>query len=202
MAMRLPGQPKDKREKLSPKAQSYVLLFVILAGLTLAFYLASVALFVLGGVVLVMWGFHYIFMTRVLMPTGDSTPGDKPLSHIETMEARGEYAKAAAAYRQELVDDPADFRSCERLALLARGHLKDHDLALYGFREAERRVPAPRRKAGYALLALGVLRDDLQDAGRALVEIRRILATYPDLPNAAELRAEADRLKTTHFEGA
>ena len=200
--MPLPGQPRDTRERLSPKAQSYVLLGVILAGLTLAFYLSSIALFVLGGVILVMWGFHYVFMTRVLMPTGDSTPGAKPLSHIESMEARGDYAKAAEAYRAELTEDPADFRSCERLAMLARTHLKDHDLALFAFREAERRVPAPRRKAGYALLALGVLRDDLQDAGRVMVEIRRILATYPDLPNAAELKGELARLKTTRFEGA
>ena len=200
--MRLPGQPADRREKISPKAQSYVLLGVIFAGLTLAFYLASAALFVLGGVVLLFWGFHFIFMTRVLMPTGESTPGDKPLSHIEAMVARGDYARAAEAYRAEIAADPEDFLSCERLAMLARSHLKAPEEAVSAFREAERRITVPRRKCGYALLALGVLRDDVKDAGRAMVEIRRILATYAEVPNAAALRAELEQLRASHFEGA
>ena len=151
---------------------------------------------------LVMWGFHYIFMTRVLMPTGESTPGDKPLSHIEAMVARGDYAKAADAYRAEIAGDPVDFLSCERLAQLARAHLADPELALAMYREAERRVAVPRRKCGYAVQALGVLRDDLKDAGRAVVEIRRILATYPDVPNAAALQADLDHLKSEHFKTA
>jgi len=199
--MRLPGQPKDRRERISAKDQAWVLAFVIFCGFGLALYLGSVPLLVLGGAVAAMWLFHYIFMTRVLMPTGDSTPGDKPLSHIEAMAARGDYRGAAEAYRGEIAADPADYWSCERLALLARAHLADPEAAVGAFREAERRVPEPRRKAGYALMAAGVLRDDLGDTGRAITELRRVLATYPGLPNAAALRAELEELRARHFGG-
>ena len=200
--MPLPGQPRDTREKLSARQQSWALFGLVAAGLGVSMYLGSVPLLILGGTVLLMWGFHYVFMTRVLMPTGESTPGDKPLSHIETMVARGDYARAADAYRAEVASDPGDFLSCERLAMLARTHLKDPELALSMYREAERRIAAPRRKCGYAVLALGVLRDDLKDAGRAVVEIRRILATYPEVPNAAALQADLDHLKSEHFKPA
>ena len=197
--MPLPGQPKDTRDKLSHTQLSWIIFAVIMAGMGLALYLASAALIVLGGVIMVMWALHYILMTRVLWPTGDSTPGDKPLSHIEAMVARGDYAGAADAYEREIQTDPADFWSCERLAMLARTQLKDPERAVRSLHRAEQRVPEPRRRAGYALLALGVLRDDLRDAGRAIVEVRRILATYPGVPNADALRRELDQLKTERF---
>src|SRR5262245_33739404 len=200
--MRLPGQPRDTREKLSARQQSWLLGGLIVVGLIVSAKLGSVPLIILGLTVLVMWGFHRILMTRVLMPTGESTPGDKPLSHTEALEARGEYAKAADAYRADVANDPADHLSCARLAILARTQLADLDLAHAMFREAERRITAPRRKCGYALQALGVLRDDLKGPGRAVVEIRRILATYPDVPNAAALQADLDQLKSEHFRGA
>jgi hypothetical protein len=34
-----------------------------------------------------------------------------------------------------------------------------------------------------------------------MVELRRILARYPDVPNADALRSEIDELKAMHFEG-
>jgi tetratricopeptide (TPR) repeat protein len=196
---RLPGQPKDKRELMSARTQAWVLAGVIFLGFCLAFYLGSVPLVVLGVAVALMWVFHYLFMTRVLMPTGDSTPGDKPLSHIDAMVARGDYQGAATAYDREIQADAADFWSCERLAMLARSHLKDPELAVRALRQAEQRVPEPRRRAGYALLALGVIRDDLRDQGRAIVELRRILTTYPGIPNADALRVELDQMKAERF---
>ena len=200
--MPLPGQARDRREWLSARQRAWALFALIAVGLVVSMKLGSVPLIILGGTVLAMWGFHYVFMTRVLMPTGESTPGDKPLSHIEAMTARGDYARAADAYRAEIAGDPADYLSCERLALLARAHLGDRELALSMYREAERRVTVPRRKCGYAVQALGVLRDDLKDAGRAVVEIRRILATYPEVPNAAALQRDLDHLRSEHFRTA
>ena len=192
-------QPKDRKERLSHTQLAWATFALIMAGLGLALYLASAALLVLGAVVLAMWVFHYLFVTRVLWPTGDSTPGDKPLSHIEAMVARGDYQGAATAYDREIAADPTDYWSCERLAMLARAQLQEPELAVRTLRQAEQRVPEPRRKAGYALLALGVLRDDLRDPGRAMVEMRRILATYPDIPNAGALRAELEQMKAERF---
>lgn len=136
------------------------------------------------------------------MPSGESTPSVNQHSNIQAMVARGDYAKAADAYRAAIGADPADVVACELLGRLALGELKDHQTALYAFREAERRSTEPRRQLGYALLVAGVYRDNLRDPGRAAVELRRVLERYPDAPNVAALRAELEQLKTHHFEGA
>ena len=137
---------------------------------------------------------------RLLMPSGSSTPPNKPLSHIETMVARGDYAKAAEAYKGEIETDPVDVTSCERLGQLALRELKDYRLAVWAYREAERRVEVPGRKFGYGLLISGIFRDQIRDHGKAVVELRRLIATYPDAPNVDALRAEIDELKAGLFD--
>jgi tetratricopeptide (TPR) repeat protein len=136
------------------------------------------------------------------MPSGEATPSVSQHSNIQAMVARGDYARAAEAYRAAIAADPADLVACELLGRLALAELKDYETALYAFREAERRATEPRRQLGYALLVAGIYRDNLRDPGRAAVELRRVLARHPDAPNAAALRAELDLLKTRHFEGA
>jgi tetratricopeptide (TPR) repeat protein len=136
------------------------------------------------------------------LPSGQATPSVNQHSNIQALVARGEYAKAAEAYRAAIAADPADVVACELLGRLALSELKDSETALYAFREAERRSSEPRRRLGYALLVAGVYRDNLRDPGRAAVELSRLLARYPDAPNAGALRAELERLKTLHFEGS
>jgi tetratricopeptide (TPR) repeat protein len=136
------------------------------------------------------------------VPSGDSTPSVNQHSNVQAMVARGEYAKAAEAYRAAIAADPVDLVACELLGRLAMGQLKDYDTSLFAFREAERRCTEPRRRLGFALLTVGIYRDNLRDPGRAAVELGRILAQYPDAPNAEALRAEREELKARHFEGA
>ena len=138
---------------------------------------------------------------KITVPSGSSTPSVAQHSNIETLEVRGEYAKAAEAYRGVIAADPADIVACEKLALLALRRIKDYDTAIFAYREAEKRSLEPRRQLGYAILIAGIYRDNLKDAGKAMVELRRILARYPDAPNAASLRAEIAELKATLFEG-
>ncbi len=194
-------QPRDRKDRFSHTQIAWITFAMIMGGLGLALWLGSVAMLVLGAVIMGMWVLHYLFVTRVLWPTGESTPGDKPLSHIDAMVARGDYQAAATAYNREILADPADFWSCERLAMLARSHLGDPELAVRALRQAEQRVPEPRRRAGYALLAAAVLRDDVRDTGRAITELSRVLATYPDIPNAPILREELESLRARHFRG-
>jgi hypothetical protein len=139
---------------------------------------------------------------RLLLPSGSSTPGPKPLSHIEAMEARGELDKAAAAYKAEIATDPIDVTSCERLGVLAQRRLHDYPLAAWAYREAERRADTPARKYGYGLLAVGVYRDLLKDRGRTLVELRRLVEQYPTAPQVDALRAEIEHLRAELFEGS
>jgi len=137
---------------------------------------------------------------RVLLPSGSSTPAAKPLSHIEAMVARDELAKAAAAYKAEIVSDPADVTSCERLGTLAMRRLGDYELAMWAYREAERRAETPARKFGFGLLVVGVCRDQLKDRGRTVVELRRLVEQYPTAPRIEALRAEIDELKAGLFD--
>jgi len=138
---------------------------------------------------------------KITVPSGGSTPSIAQHSNIETLEIRGEYAKATEAYRAVIAADPTDIVACEKLALLALREIKDYDTAIFAYREAEKRSLEPRRQFGYAILIAGIYRDNLKDAGKAMVELRRILARYPDAPNAASLRTEIAELKATLFEG-
>ena len=135
-----------------------------------------------------------------LVPGGGSTPSVAQHSNIEAMEAQGKYAEAAAAYRAIIASSPADQVAPDRLGALAMRQLKDYALAVQAYREAERRAVEPKRKAGFALLVAGIYRDNLKDYGKAMVELRRIVSTYPDVPNRARLSTEIDELKAMHFE--
>jgi hypothetical protein len=137
---------------------------------------------------------------QLLMPGGSSTPPAKGLSHIEAMVARGDLAKAAEAYRAEILADPADLGSCERLATLAQRDLRDYDLAAWAYRQAEQRAETPGRKFGFGLLVAVIYRDNLKDNGRTVVELRRLVQTYPDAPRLDSLRAEIDELKEGLFD--
>lgn len=136
---------------------------------------------------------------RILVPSGSSTPSVNQHSNIEAMVVRGELEKAADAYRAVIVSEPQDLVACEKLGQLALRELKDFELAAWAYREAGRRVDEPKRQLGYALIVAGIYRDNIQDTGKALVEIRKVLARFPDAPNAARLRGELDDLKARHF---
>lgn len=168
--------------------------FVIAAFVALAFYFTSVGVQQgIGGPIARAFG-------KLLLPSGSSTPPAKPLSHIEAMEARGELAKAAEAYKAEIASDPTDVTSCERLALLAQRELKDYQTALWAYHEAERRADVPARKFGFGLLAAGILRDQVKDPKRAMVELRRLVSQYPTAPRIDSLKREIEELKVAVLE--
>lgn len=185
---------------MDTKKQLKWLLVLLVPFSILAIVLASVPLMVLGAVVWVGWGAYYILITRVFLPDGSSTPSVAQHSNIETMEVRGEYLKAAAAYRQVIVDHPADVVACEKLGQLAMRQLKDYETAIWAYRQAEERIAEPRRKLGYALIVAGLYRDNLHDNGKAIVELRKVLEKYPDSPNAGQVKTELDELRARHFE--
>jgi tetratricopeptide (TPR) repeat protein len=139
-------------------------------------------------------------VASLTLPSGSASPSVNQHSNIAAMAARGDLAKAAEAYRVAIAADATDIVACEQLVQLAVRELKDYELALHAAREGEKRAPDARRQAGFALLAANICRDNLKDYGRAVVELRRILARYPDVPNAIRLRAEIEELKALHFE--
>lgn len=139
-------------------------------------------------------------VASLTLPSGSASPSVNQHSNIAAIAARGDLARAAEAYRVAIAADVTDVVACEQLVQLAVRELKDYELALFAAREGEKRAPDLRRQAGFALLAANICRDNLKDYGRAVVELRRILARYPDVPNAIRLRAEIEELKALHFE--
>ncbi len=164
-----------------------------------AIVLGSAPLVIAAAIVWAFWAMRYILLTQVLDPSGAQTPSVNQHSGIAAMVARGHYQEAAEAYRAAIAADPEDVVACEQLGLLAVRELKDYELAVQAYREAEKRVPTPRRKLGYAMQVAGVYRENMKDAGKTMVELRRLLAQYPDAPNAAAIRSELDALKASLF---
>ena len=199
-----------------PKAQLRFMALVLGAATVLGFLVLLVLdswLFLLG--VAAAWAVLLLYLLlftrvvnplgeafgRILMPSGNSTPSAKGYSQIESLVARGEFAKAAEAYQAEIAADATGVGACERLGMLAMRELKDYALALVAYREAERRVAEPKRKLGYGLIVAGLYRDQLKDPAKAVVELRRLLERYPDAPNIARLRSELDEIKASLFGG-
>ena len=181
---------------------------VAVVELVLTGSIVGVAVAALGWAIILVYGvvegtllgpFARLF-GALTVPSGSATPSVNQHSNIEALVARGRVGEAAAAYRAVIAADPLDLVACERLGQLARSELRDYELALFAAHEGEKRAPDARRRAGFALLAANICRDDLKDGGRAIVELRRILASYPDIPNAAQLRSELRELKARHFE--
>jgi tetratricopeptide (TPR) repeat protein len=197
----LSPDPSWKPPKQEPSARQSMRKLLIPMTITtlVGVAIGSLPLLAVGGVVWAGWIFYYVLLTQVLDPDGSSTPSVDQHSGIAAMAVRGEHAKAAEAYHAAILADPQDLVACEQLGQLALRELKDYDLAAQAYREAERRSPLPKRQLGYAMLVLAVYRDYMQDAGRTMVELGRILAKYPDAPNAAALRAELEQIKEMHF---
>jgi cytochrome c-type biogenesis protein CcmH/NrfG len=199
----LAPDPTQRPRKKKPSARTAMHRLLIPLTLTTAFamVIGSAPLLMVGGVVWTGWIVYYVLLTQVLDPSGSSTPSVNQHSNIAALAVRGETAKAAEAYRAAIAADPDDVVACEQLAQLALRGLKDYDLAVQAYREAERRAPQPKRQLGYAMLVATVYRDYLRDPGKTMVELGRILARYPDAPNAPALRTELEAIKAQHFEG-
>jgi tetratricopeptide (TPR) repeat protein len=125
---------------------------------------------------------------------GSSTPPLKAYSAIEALEARGAYADAAAAYGAAIASAPADWEARIRLAELSLRRLNDPARAAALYAEARKLVPDERHAVAVGLRLVDIYRDRLRDRGRAIVELRRLIDTYPTSPLVAGARAELRRL--------
>ncbi len=207
---------KIVRVDASSDAGKAVFLAMIMSGATVLSIIEAIVLqrFAPIGAALLGWLFVAVYIvvqgsllhksagavSSITAPSGSSTPSVAQHSNIEALEMKGEYAKAAEAYRAAIAADPHEIVACEKLGQLALRQLKDFDTAVWAYHQAEQRATEPRRRVGYAMLALSILRDTAHDTGRTVVELRKLLERYPDVPNAAALRAELEQLKATLFE--
>jgi len=169
-------------------------------------------LLLMGGVLLLAMGGGILLMShtageaaaRLLggtaLPSGATTPPPKAYSAIEALVVRGEYGRAADAYEREIDADPADVEARIRLAELLLKHLDDAEGAATRYREARDRTSDERRRQFIAFRLVDIYRDHLHAPGRAIVELRRFLDSFPSAPQATGARAELTRLLAEHHE--
>ncbi len=122
-------------------------------------------------------------------------------SAIETMVVRGEYDAAAEAYMVRS-REPADRveATLRRTALLA-GPLQLPAMAVAELTTLQRTGRAlPGEDDVRVGLALADLYDyRLNDPGRAMTELRRLIDRYPESRHIRQMRTVLRQLKTTHF---
>jgi len=119
----------------------------------------------------------------------------------ESLAAQGHYGVAADAYLQRSHTPGHRVAALLRRADLLAGPLHEPERAVAELealqRDADRLSPAEDLRLGLALTALYEQR--LQDPGRAMVELRRLIERYPDARQTRELRMLLAALRSQHF---
>ena len=181
--------------------------FVIGGGLLMVVGAGFGFLLILGGLVLAgLTCVLYVVFKFLVVPSantlvgffgaqsGSSTPPTKGYSAIEAMVAEGRYQDAAVAYRREIAADPSDTEVRSRLAQLLMDRLEDFPAAARYLKEARNVTKNDRRKMGYSLRLVDLYRSRLGDRGKAMVELRRFIDTFPDSPHIDGVRRELSDL--------
>ena len=136
-------------------------------------------------------------MKAFTLPTGNSTPYEEQFSYQEAMIARGDMDGAMESFEAIIAERPdavgARLRAAEHYA--ARGLNPRRAAELF---VEVRKIPGiTTRDTIYATSRLIDLYDGpLDDPGRALVEMRRVIEQYPDSAVARHAREALPALKT------
>jgi tetratricopeptide (TPR) repeat protein len=130
------------------------------------------------------------------MPSGNSTPYEEQFSYQESLAARGDVAGALESYEAVIAERPEATAPRLKAAELyaRRGGNPRRAAAL--FREVRELRDASPRDALYASSRLVDLYDGpLDEPGRALVELRRLVELHPNTDVAAGARVAIARIK-------
>jgi hypothetical protein len=116
-------------------------------------------------------------------------------SAIETLVVRGDYATAAEAYRERAQRPDERVEATVRRAAVLAGPLQQPETALVELESLRRGAlsAAEDLRVGVALVDLYERR--LGDAGRAMVELRRLIELHPDHASVRRLRRALAELK-------
>ncbi len=135
-------------------------------------------------------------MQTVYAPSGASTPIKRDYSLAQSLVARGRYGAAVAAYQSHAVEFPDDPVPPLQLARLLGGRLQRHEEAAGWLRHARTHCTLT---AGQELMVaqelVRIYVDELQAPRRAMPELSRIVAGFPDLPAAETARRELEAMR-------
>jgi hypothetical protein len=141
-------------------------------------------------------------MKAFTLPSGNSTPYEEQFSYQEAMIARGDMDGALESFEAIISERPdavaPRLRAAEHYAARRRNPARAAEL----FVEARKIPGISTRDMIYATSRLIDLYDGpLDDPGRALVEMRRVIEQYPDSRVAAHAREALPTLKARLNQG-
>lgn len=133
-----------------------------------------------------------------VQPSGSSTPYQPTFSEQEALAVRGQVDEALAGYERLIAASPGDAEVRIAAAELYARSRKDARRAEALYREA-RRLPglAPVRDLWISNRLVDLYRGQLDDEGRAIVELRRIVERFPSSREAGFARDAIRRMKGT-----
>jgi hypothetical protein len=135
-------------------------------------------------------------MRMATLPSGASTPYQEQFSYQESLAAKGDVAAALASYEAVIAERPNDLAPRLRAAELYAGRGKEPTRAAALYREIRDSTAATTRDALYASSRLvDLYAGPLDEPGRALVELRRIIERFPSSAAAKGAREALPRLK-------
>lgn len=122
-------------------------------------------------------------------------------SSIETLAVRGHYQAAAEEYAERARNHPERVEATLRRAALLAGPLGQPETAAVEL-DNLRSIPLSGRDDFRVGLALVDLHEhQLNDPGRAMAELRRLIDRYPTAGGARRLRAALSELKAERYGG-
>ena len=178
---------------------------VALAGGALAGGLQGMLIFGVGGAVtgcIVAWVAWRVASAAgagfraFIQPSGSSTPYQATYSYEESLAARGDVSGAVEAYERRMIEHPRDVELRVRAAELLAREGGDPARAAAVFREIRTIPGVAAERVLYATQRLvDLYHGPLNDDGRALVELRRIVESFPGSRAASHAREAIRRLK-------
>lgn len=126
--------------------------------------------------------------------SGSSTLLINGHSAIEALVAQWCYQDAAVTYRQEIAANPSGIEARFRLAQLLIDCLEDFTATARYLKEAREVTTNDRQKMGYSLRLVDLYRNRLEDRGKATMELRRFIDTFPNSRHIDTVRRELSEL--------
>lgn len=120
-------------------------------------------------------------------------------SEIETLEAQGRYADAADAYLERARTPRDRVAATLRRAAVLGGPLGDPHAAVQSLLDLRTGALSPAEDISTGLALVDLYDYRLNDSGRAMTELRRLIDEYPDARHQRRLRRLLADLKESHF---
>ncbi len=133
-------------------------------------------------------------LSRVLADVGLARAG-QGFSAIETLVVRGRLAEAAEAYRERAVDRRDRVEATVRRAALLAGPLGQPETALVELQALRDGRLGSREDLRVGIALVDIYERRLDDPGRAMAELRRLIDHHPDGRAIRRLRRELADLK-------